>query len=97
MSNLKKALLELLYPKSTKCCICGRADREPVCSSCLSAVEFLEGRVCLKCGKGIDDKYYERMCPDCTGHERHFEVAFSCFQYEGRGRREENPKWRSTM
>lgn len=86
MGSIKKAFLELLYPKSIKCCICGRTGREAVCSSCLAGVEFLEGRVCLKCGKGIDDNYDETICPDCIAYERHFDLAFSCFKYDDRGR-----------
>lgn len=86
MKSIKKAFLELLYPKSNKCCICGREAREAVCSTCLGALEFLEGRVCLKCGKGIGDEYSKNICPDCETEKRYFELAFSCFEYKDMGK-----------
>lgn len=86
MNNIKKALLELLYPKPTKCNVCRRASREAVCSSCLSALEYIEGRVCLKCGKGLFDDYIDSLCPDCKKDNKHFDMAFSCFQYKNMGK-----------
>lgn len=86
MLKIKKTLLELLYPKSAKCCICGSTAREAVCSSCLTALEYLEGRVCLKCGKGLEEDYPDNTCPDCKGDHKHFELAFSCFSYRDRGK-----------
>ncbi|HYE12114.1 MAG TPA: ComF family protein [Patescibacteria group bacterium] len=86
MDKLKKRLVELLYPKRIKCCVCGREAKESVCSSCLSHLEYLEGRVCLKCGKGIDDEYNNNICPDCQREDKHFDMAFSCFQYKDMGK-----------
>ncbi|MDF2840816.1 MAG: Double zinc ribbon domain, partial [Clostridia bacterium] len=57
MGNIIKNFIELLYPKHTKCCLCSSDARGAVCSSCLTSLEYLEGNVCLKCGKGIDDDY----------------------------------------
>lgn len=86
MNSIKKTLFELLYPRRVKCCICGRETNEAICSACMSSVEFLEGRVCLKCGKGIEDNYQDNVCPDCKAGDKHFDMAFSCFQYEGMGK-----------
>lgn len=86
MLNFKRRLLELLYPKPIKCCICERDAQEAVCGSCLAALEYLEGRVCLKCGKGLEDEYTDNLCPDCKNNHRHFEMAFSCFNYNDMGK-----------
>jgi competence protein ComFC len=86
MHRFRKALLELLYPKSIKCCVCGREAKEAVCGSCLAAHEYIEGRVCLKCGKGLEDDYPENTCPDCRREKKHFEMAFSCFGYKDMGK-----------
>lgn len=86
MKNIKKALLELLYPKSTKCCVCGRDSREAICRNCMANLEYLEGRVCLKCGKGLEDDYIDSRCPDCQKDNKHFEMAFSCFRYKDMGK-----------
>ncbi|MDF2592418.1 MAG: ComF family protein [Clostridia bacterium] len=86
MDKIKRKLLGILYPKRTKCCICGREAREAVCSSCLSLLEYIEGRVCLKCGKGIEDEYDPSVCPDCKRENKNFDMAFSCFQYKDMGK-----------
>lgn len=86
MIKIKRSFLELLYPKPTRCCVCGRDAKGAVCSSCLSYLEYLEGRVCLICGKGMDDDYDESICPDCRLGDKHFEMAFSCFQYKDMGK-----------
>lgn len=86
MKQIKDFFVELLYPKRMKCCICGRESREAVCSTCLASLEFIEGRVCLKCGKGLEDKYEKHLCPDCQGEQKQFEMAISCFQYEDMGK-----------
>lgn len=86
LNSLKKMLIELLYPKHTKCSVCGREASEAVCGACLTHLEYIEGRVCLKCGKGIDDEYNNNICPDCHGLDKYFNMAFSCFQYKDMGK-----------
>jgi competence protein ComFC len=86
MRNIKKSFIELLYPKRIKCCVCGRDAGGAVCNTCLGFLEHLEGRVCLKCGKGIDDDYDDNTCPDCKIRDKHFDMAFSCFRYNDMGK-----------
>jgi competence protein ComFC len=86
MKQIKAFLVELLYPKRIKCCICGRGAREAVCGTCIASLEFIEGRVCLKCGKGLEDEYQKHFCPDCQREQKQFETAISCFQYEDMGK-----------
>lgn len=49
-------------------------------------MEYIEGRVCLKCGKGIEDEYDANICPDCKSKDKNFDMAFSCFQYKDMGK-----------
>jgi len=86
MDGIKRKLIGLLYPKRIKCCVCGSEAKEAVCSSCLSRLEYIEGRVCFKCGKGIDDEYDANICPDCKKEDKNFDMAFSCFEYKGMGK-----------
>ena len=86
MDGIKRKLIGLLYPKRVKCCVCGRDAKEAVCSTCLSQLEYIEGRVCLKCGKGIDDEYDADICPDCKRENKNFDMAFSCFEYKDMGK-----------
>jgi competence protein ComFC len=86
MNEVKRKLIGLLYPKRIKCCVCGRDAKEAVCSTCLSQLEYIEGRVCLKCGKGIDDEYDANICPDCKRADKNFDMAFSCFEYKDMGK-----------
>jgi ComF family protein len=53
----------------------------------LTSLEYLEGNVCLKCGKGIDDDYQGNTCPDCRLSDKNFDMAFSCFQYKDIGKK----------
>lgn len=86
MDWIKRKLIGLLYPKRIKCCVCGREAKEAVCGTCLSQLEYIEGRVCLKCGKGIDDEYDANICPDCKREDKNFDMAFSCFEYKDMGK-----------
>lgn len=86
MRKIMKSFIEFLYPKAEKCCICYRDASAAICSTCLSYLQYIEGRVCLRCGKAIDDEYDENVCPDCLGKEKYFDMAFSCFQYKDMGK-----------
>lgn len=86
MREIRDFFTELLYPKRTKCSMCGRVAKESICSTCLASLEFIEGRVCLKCGKALEDEYEKHLCPDCEGEEKEFEMALSCFQYKDMGK-----------
>ena len=86
MREIKEFFTELLYPKRTRCSICGRPAGEALCSTCLASLDFIEGRVCLKCGKGLEDEYEKHLCPDCSSDQKEFEMAISCFQYKDMGK-----------
>jgi len=43
-------------------------------------------RTCIKCGKALDELYYDNTCPDCKTITHDFDGAYSCFQYEGMGK-----------
>jgi competence protein ComFC len=78
--------LNLLYPKRSYCVVCGGESRAALCSTCTASVRFIEGRCCLKCGKALEDSYYDNICSDCQSTPHRFRAAYSCFQYEGMGK-----------
>lgn len=79
-------LLDLFYPKKKKCVVCGFYGKSLLCEVCASAIKFINGRACMKCGKSLDDDYIDNICPDCIGNPHYFDAAFTCFEYEGLGR-----------
>ncbi|MGE5632525.1 MAG: ComF family protein [Caulobacteraceae bacterium] len=82
-----KILMNLLYPPQNRCDICGSPSSYTVCEACMSAIEFLEGVSCLKCGKNLNECYEDSICPDCKSHNSEYERAFSCFEYKGTGKK----------
>jgi len=86
MRKLLETFMQILFPRRMRCCICGRDAENAVCEACLARLRFIDGRVCLKCGKGIEDEYGDNVCPDCFGKDKHYDLAFSCFQYKEMGK-----------
>lgn len=79
-------LLDLLYPRRSKCDICGRPEAGAICSACMEALDHLQGMTCIHCGKQLGSKYAYSACPDCRSGVFHYERAYSCFEYSGVGK-----------
>lgn len=80
---LMDALLDIIYPPSLECIICGRrkgvVGATEICPDCYRALPFIHPPVCLKCGKPILED--QDLCPDCQGASHYFEQARSVFEY----------------
>lgn len=81
-----RSLLDMLYPRRSKCEICGRPDAGAICSACMAALDHLQGITCIHCGKQLGSKYTYSACPDCRNGIFHYERAYSCFNYSGLGK-----------
>lgn len=86
MNNIMNRILDLMFVREHKCCICGLPAGEVLCDKCAASIPYLNGATCLKCGKGLNDAYNSSICPDCSNTEYHFDMAYSCFEYKEAGK-----------
>jgi competence protein ComFC len=82
-----KYLFDLLYPARYECNICGRAGAGAACGICMASLDYLQGATCLHCGKQLNECYHGSICPDCRGRVFYYERAYSCFEYNGMGKK----------
>lgn len=74
-------VLSLLWPR--RCPVCGRIVSPPgalICDACRPALLPVEGTLCRKCGKMLEDDTRE-YCSDCEKHRRSFARGFSLYVY----------------
>ena len=78
-------IADAVCPDDIYCISCGRVtDRNNyygLCHSCLDAFHFATGRVCMKCGKILEEGYISDICRDCKKYERDFEKGYCCMLY----------------
>ena len=82
-----KLVLDLLYPAKPKCNICGKVGAGSVCDICMASIDYLQGITCFRCGKRLNEHYYDNICPDCKTGIFNYNRAYSCFEYSGMGRK----------
>lgn len=84
-TDLKEALLDILYPREAACIGCCRErldiDSLGLCPACKLSLPFISPPACTKCGKPL----YHQMhfCPDCRTVRHSFSQAVSVFEYTG--------------
>jgi len=81
-----RLFLDLLYPRASKCQVCGSACTGTVCSVCMSSLDYLQGITCIHCGKQLNEQYLHSICPDCKNGVFYYKRAYSCFEYAGMGK-----------
>lgn len=82
MNLITEMFTDLLYPR--RCAICDKVvpfGRELICRSHRDNLPYVEGPVCLRCGKEIESPDTE-YCMDCAKHDRSFDRGFPVFNYE---------------
>lgn len=82
------AAAEFISPFQAACLICGDDKEEGglagLCAQCRMGLTLNTGRVCAKCGRMLIAE--EEYCETCREHERYFDLARSCYVYEGAAR-----------
>ncbi|WP_341875782.1 ComF family protein [Defluviitalea saccharophila] len=78
-------LLDLVYPP--RCIFCTSIipiqEERGICKACKSALPFVEGKVCEKCGKPIQDSKERTTCFDCVKNTPVYDRGWAVFIYEG--------------
>lgn len=82
-SFFEKILSEVFVDRYN-CLVCDKELQEPsdygLCRDCLGKLEFLDDRICKKCGRlQINEADY---CLTCQNHRRDFDFARSCVAYD---------------
>lgn len=76
-----RKILDLFYPR--KCAICNRVlgkQEVDICQTCRRDIKPIQGSICLKCGKKINEN--KEFCQDCKNMSHVFEWGVSCFRYK---------------
>lgn len=77
-SNL---FLDMLFPR--RCAVCDTVlplgERE-ICEECKRKIQYLEGALCMKCGKPVREE--EEYCYDCRHKEHFYKQGAALFPYE---------------
>ena len=81
IKSLLKSFFDIIFPP--RCSICKKFSHEPICSDCLSKIQYIDKNVCKACGKP-HDKYFEgNYCHDCYLKKTPFDMARSVAEYDG--------------
>ena len=75
-------LADLLYPERCVCCdkVLGVKEKG-CCMGCMPKLPRIEGNICMKCGKPVEDD--EEFCSDCMAHDHFFDKGTAAFIYTG--------------
>lgn len=78
-------LAEAVFPPNIYCIACGSvidgSRYYSLCDYCIEKFQWLEGKLCRKCGKMLEDGYRHLLCYDCRRLEHSFDRGFTCARY----------------
>ena len=82
-NKIADGLAEIFAPTEIRCLSCGADvfDDLGFCPYCLKEVNFNNGKICKRCGVGIDGD--EDYCGNCAFDKVYFDKAYSAFNYDG--------------
>lgn len=87
--RLWNAVLDILFPPTGRCLLCGRSNHGPlaICSSCLQELAHSPGPVCTRCGHALSGQLpppgASPGCLHCRGRNWAFSQARSIGPYDG--------------
>jgi ComF family protein len=77
------AVLNLLFPPLCTSCRTRVAEPHSLCASCWSAISFIEGALCARCGIPFEvDPGGETICGACHAKSHDFDCARSLLRYD---------------
>jgi ComF family protein len=81
---IEERIAHLLFPMNASCMGCKKD--EPLsdlllCEDCESELVAISGRVCQRCGHGLDAHRSGSICRSCITADFSFESVHSCFEY----------------
>ena len=77
------AALDLLFPPLCMSCRARLSEPHSLCATCWSAISFIEGALCVRCGMPFDiDAGGETICGACLASPHDFDSARSLLRYD---------------
>jgi ComF family protein len=77
------AALDLLFPPLCMSCRGRVSEPHSLCAACWSAISFIEGALCARCGIPFDvDPIGETVCGGCLAKPHAFDRARALFRYD---------------
>ena len=80
MGNYRERIISLLYPRH--CPVCDAVVPRPgmyICPPCQEKLEYVEGAICIKCGKSIS--LDEEFCRDCKCNTHFYDRGVALYKY----------------
>lgn len=78
-------LLDLVYPDSLYCICCGKIIDNTrtyrLCNDCFDEMKWVNGRICVKCGKNLSPNNIGPLCYSCRENEHYFRHGYTCCEY----------------
>ena len=78
-------LMDLVYPSNIYCISCNKAIFEhetySLCENCREELLWINEKVCICCGKALQNGYESTKCLDCLSIEHQFSKGYSCVTY----------------
>lgn len=81
IKDLFEIIIDAIFPR--RCAVCDRTikGKSGICSICEKEIRYLEGALCMKCGKQVSDESI-RFCYDCRSTVKRYNRGFAIFEYE---------------
>lgn len=80
-----RLLSDSLFPTGLKCigckCELDYTQINGFCGNCYKNLPFINGKVCIRCGKPLSDGY-DNICYNCKNTNYHFEKMTAAFEYK---------------
>jgi len=81
--RIGRAMLDIFFPPLCMSCRKRVAEPHALCPACWSAISFIAGAVCAKCGTPFEsDPGGETLCGPCHATPHSFDRARSLFKYD---------------
>lgn len=80
MGNYRERIISLLYPRH--CPVCDEVVPRPgmyICPPCKEKLEYVEGAICMKCGKRVSSR--KEWCEDCKNNAHFFDRGVALYKY----------------
>ncbi|MBR7088336.1 MAG: ComF family protein [Mogibacterium sp.] len=85
LNRIAGAALDLIYPPALYCVCCGKIIDETrcyrLCNECMDGIKWIGSRVCVKCGRRLNESNPTDTCFNCREHPHNYDRGYTCTEY----------------